>query len=125
MQIFTATGRLTRDPEEKFTATGKNVTHFSIAVDRAYGKEVDFFNCQAWGKTGELVAQYLSKGSQCQVIGEVHLSKVDDKVYTNVNVNRVKFLDGGRKEEPGRYHRQEPTEDRSDFPVVDDDEIPF
>lgn len=97
MQIFSAVGRLTRNPELKFTQNQKAVATFTLAVDRGFGEETDFFNCQAWGKTAENVSKYLTKGSQCQVIGEVHIDKYlkegRNQYYTKINVNKVKFLD--------------------------------
>lgn len=66
-------GRLTRDPEMRTTTTGKSVTSFSLAVDRAYGQDsgADFFDIVAWEKLGELVNQYLSKGRRCLVQGRL------------------------------------------------------
>ena len=73
-------GRLTRDPEVRTTSTGKNITSFSIAVDRG-GQEdqADFFDVTAWEKLGELVSQYLSKGRRCLVQGRLRQDSWDDK----------------------------------------------
>ena len=63
-------GRLTRDPEQRTTTTGKTIASFSIAVDRG-GQEdaADFFNVTAWEKLGDLVMQYLAKGRRVLVQG--------------------------------------------------------
>ena len=63
-------GRLTRDPEQRTTASGKNVVSFSIAVSRAtQDDQADFFNVTAWEKLGDLVMQYLNKGRRVLVQG--------------------------------------------------------
>ncbi|MFZ1361297.1 MAG: single-stranded DNA-binding protein [Candidatus Saccharimonadales bacterium] len=94
-------GRLTRDPETRTTPSGKTVTSFSLAVDRAgQDDQADFFDVTAWEKTGELVAQYLSKGRRCLVQGRLRQDSWDDKETgkkrTRVEVVAfdVTFLDG-------------------------------
>jgi len=70
-------GRLTKDAESKTTTTGKQVVNFSLAIDDGKNstgeKQTLFVNCQAWGKTGEVIAQYTSKGSQLQVTGKLSI----------------------------------------------------
>ncbi|MBM3210124.1 single-stranded DNA-binding protein [Candidatus Saccharibacteria bacterium] len=94
-------GRLTRDPEQRTTTTGKTITSFSIAVDRQ-GQEdqADFFDVTAWEKLGELVSQYLSKGRRCLVQGRLRQDSWDDKetgkkrTRVEVVATDVTFLDG-------------------------------
>lgn len=94
-------GRLTRDPEQRTTTSGKSVTSFSLAVDRVgQDDQADFFDVTAWEKTGELVAQYLSKGRRCLVQGRLRQDSWDDK-ETGKKRSRVEvvafdvtFLDG-------------------------------
>ena len=65
-------GRLTRDPEQRTTSTGKTIASFSIAVDRAgQDDSADFFDVTAWEKLGELVVQYLAKGRRVLVQGRL------------------------------------------------------
>ena len=59
-------GRMTKDPELKYTSTGKGNTRFTLAVSRNKD-EADFINCVAWEKTGETIAEYFRKGSQIGV----------------------------------------------------------
>lgn len=94
-------GRLTRDPETRTTPSGKSVTSFSLAVDRqGQDDQADFFDVTAWEKTGELVAQYLSKGRRALVQGRLRQDSWDDKETgkkrTRVEVVAfdVTFLDG-------------------------------
>lgn len=76
-------GNLTRDPESRSTNTGMNVTKFDIAVnERRGGKDNEttmFLRVEAWGKTGELVAQYMTKGSQVLVEGRLKIEEYTAK----------------------------------------------
>jgi single-strand DNA-binding protein len=94
-------GRLTRDPETRTTPSGKTVTTFSLAVDRqGADDQADFFDVTAWEKTGELVAQYLTKGRRTLVQGRLRYDSWDDKETgkkrskVEVVANDVTFLDG-------------------------------
>lgn len=94
-------GRLTRDPEQRTTNTGKSIVSFSIAVDRGGQDDTaDFFNVNAWEKLGELVMQYLSKGRRVLVQGRLRQDRWDDKdtgkkqSRIEVTATDVTFLDG-------------------------------
>lgn len=66
-------GRLTRDPELKHTASGKEYTRFRIAVDRNYHRETtDFFTVKAWGIKAVFICKYFRKGQKIAVKGEIH-----------------------------------------------------
>jgi len=94
-------GRLTRDPEQRSTTSGKTIASFSIAVDRGgQDDSADFFNITAWEKLGELVMQYLSKGRRVLVQGRLRQDSWDDKETgkkqsrIEVTATDVTFLDG-------------------------------
>jgi single-strand DNA-binding protein len=94
-------GRLTRDPEQRTTNTGKIIVSFSIAVDRGGQDDAaDFFNVNAWEKLGELVMQYLSKGRRVLVQGRLRQDRWDDKdtgkkqSRVEITASDVTFLDG-------------------------------
>lgn len=94
-------GRLTRDPEQRTTTTGKTIANFSIAVDRGGQDDTaDFFDVTAWEKLGELVMQYLSKGRRVLVQGRLRQDSWDDKetgkkrTRVEVVATDVTFLDG-------------------------------
>jgi single-strand DNA-binding protein len=98
-------GRLTRDPEQRTTTTGKIIVSFSIAVDRGGqsadgGDSADFININAWEKLGELVMQYLSKGRRVLVQGRLRQDRWDDKETgkkqsrIEVTASDITFLDG-------------------------------
>ena len=99
-QVFLM-GRLTRDPEQRTTTTGKIIVSFSIAVDRGGQDDTaDFFNINAWEKLGELVMQYLTKGRRVLVQGRLRQDRWDDKETgkkqsrVEVTASDVTFLDG-------------------------------
>lgn len=94
-------GRLTRDPEQRTTTTGKTIASFSIAVDRnTQDDQADFFNVTAWEKLGDLVMQYLGKGRRVLVQGRLRQDSWDDKETgqkrsrVEVVATDVTFLDG-------------------------------
>lgn len=94
-------GRLTRDPEQRTTTSGRAVVSFSIAVDRqTQDDQADFFDVTAWEKLGELVMQYLSKGRRVLVQGRLRQDSWEDKETgkrrsrIEVVASDVTFLDG-------------------------------
>lgn len=100
-------GRLTRDPEPRYTTSGIAVTKFAMAVDRGFKnketgeKEVDFIDVVTWQKLAETCAQYLKKGYLTAVEGRLQIRSYDDKKgirrkAAEVVANNVRFLDRGR-----------------------------
>jgi len=98
-------GNLTRDPELRSTPSGQSVCSFGMAINRAWQDQsgqqqeaVDYFDITAWGKLGELVNQYLSKGRRCLVQGRLSYRswEKDGQKHSKVEViaNDVTFLDG-------------------------------
>ena len=84
------TGRLTRDPEIRYTDSGTSIARFSLAVDRRFktdsSQNADFPNCIAWGKTAEFVEKYFRKGMKLELTGRLqtgsYTNKDGIKVYT-------------------------------------------
>ena len=78
-------GRLTRDPELRYTGSNIPVASFSVAVDRDFGrgengeKQTDFINCVAWRQTGEFVSKYFTKGSMIVVSGRLQIRDYTDR----------------------------------------------
>jgi single-strand DNA-binding protein len=126
-------GRLTRDPELKYTAgAGVGVATFSLAVDRNYvgqggQKEADFINIVCWRKLAESVANNLSKGRQVAVSGSIQTRKYQaqdgsTKYVTEVVADEVKFLDSGTRQQ----HNTNDASADSGFTSLDDDgDLPF
>jgi single-strand DNA-binding protein len=108
MNSFDVIGRLTKDPELKYTTNGTAVATFNIAVNRSYKRDgqpdADFFRCQAWGKLAEVIANNLRKGRQAGFSGRFennNFTKDDGtKVYDYVfQVGSMTFC--GSKDDSG------------------------
>ena len=123
-------GRLTRDPEVRYTQTNNTlVASFSLAVNRRLKKdETDFINIVAWGKTGEFVNKYFKKGQQVGVIGRLQTRNWTDEqgskhYITEVVAEEVYFADS-------KKDTSNNTDDNSfipNFNVIDDEDydLPF
>lgn len=117
-------GNLGRDPEVKFTPSGRAVAKFSLAVSDSYSdrdgnkqERTEWVNVAVWGKQAEACGQYLAKGRQCYVEGRLQTRSYDDKegnkrYVTEVIANRVQFL-GGRSQ-GGEYDAPVSAADPSD-----------
>jgi single-strand DNA-binding protein len=78
MNFVILTGRLTKTPELKKTATGSTVLSFSLAVDRGdKARTTDFIRCEAWGKTADFIAKYFGKGSPVEINGALRVDKYE------------------------------------------------
>lgn len=97
-------GRLTRDPEVRYTQSNRAVAQFTLAIDRPFTnqetgeREADFLNIVIWDKPAENVGKYTHKGSQVAVEGRIQTRNYENnegkKVYvTEIIASRVKFLD--------------------------------
>ena len=141
-------GNLTRDPETRTTPGGQSVTQFSLAVNRTWkgadGQQqeaVSFIDCVAWGKAGEIIAQYLGKGRAVLVSGRLDQRSWEDKETggkrskVEVVVEDFNFVDGGQsggtgsfdggsKPAPAKKSSAAPAENIDDQPI-DLSDIPF
>lgn len=118
-------GRLGKDPETRFTSSGKKICRFSVAVDRRWrsadgeNKEAtDWFNVEAWGRLGEVCQSYLSKGRLVYLEGRLQTDRVEKEgdvhYYTRVVAKQMQMLER-RPDEP------EPTEvDEIEEPPVEE-----
>lgn len=124
----TLVGRLVRDPEMKFTNSGKAVTTFTLAVDRGFKdkesgeSQADFIKITTWDKTAENVGNMITKGRLVLVEGSIRTGsyeKEGTKVYTtDVQAVKVVFLDRGSKTEGS-------TVEDVFFPSQVEDDVPF
>ena len=131
-------GRLTRDPEVRYTQTNNTlVASFSLAVNRRFARQgeerqADFINVVAWSKTGEFCSKYFKKGQQVGIIGRIQTRNWEDenkvKHYaTEVVAEEAYFADSKRD---GANEGFENTfgnnvSEASEFSVSSDDELPF
>ena len=135
-------GRLTRDPEVRYTQTNNTlVASFSLAVNRRFTREgdaqtADFINIVAWGKTGEFCSKYFKKGQQVAVVGRIQTRTWEDqsgqKSYTTeVIAEETYFADSKRDSNGGSFDNtfggdtQVSSGDTSDFEVSSGDDLPF
>jgi single-strand DNA-binding protein len=131
-------GRLTRDPEQRTTPSGKTVVRFSLAVDRQGNEDAaDFFDVTAWEKLGELVVQYVTKGRRVLVQGRLRQDSWDDKETgkkrsrVEVVATDVTFLDGPNGDaapaaaSANHSESQDVTIEDIDDKPIDLSEIPF
>lgn len=137
MNLIVLTGRLTRDPELKYGQSGKAYSRFSIAVDRTFQKgEADFINCVAFGKTAELIGEYLRKGKKVGVQGALQMNKYEvngeKRTSYDVVVSNIEFLEpksgsgtGAESRAPEQKNYAKPTPSSAPSAPVDDDEFPF
>ncbi len=103
LNLVVLTGRLTRDPELKYGQSGKAYCRFSLAVDRPFQKgEADFINCVAFGKTAELIGEYLRKGRKTGVQGRLQMNRYEvegeKRTTYDVIVDNIEFLEGRNTE---------------------------
>lgn len=109
LNSVTLIGRLARDPEMRYTASGIPVANFSIAVDRGFTnqqgeKETDFIDIVAWRKLAEVVTNNLGKGRLVAVEGRLEIQRYQDKEGNNrraakIIADKVVFLDWPKKQE--------------------------
>ena len=135
-------GRLTRDPEVRYTQTNNTlVASFSLAVNRRFvrqgeERQADFINIVAWGKQGEFCSKYFKKGQQVGVIGRIQTRSWDDdqgqKHYaTEVIAEEVYFADSkrdGATNGNGNFENtfgNEIAEASSEFEMSSTDDLPF
>lgn len=113
------TGRITKDLELRSTQSGKSVVSFNLAVngrkDQNGNQHTDFVQCQAWGKTAEVLSEYCSKGSRIGIEGRINTRNYDNqqgqKVYvTEVIVSNLIFLDTKTSQNNGDFSSNNQSE---------------
>lgn len=136
MNHYNAIGHAGKDAVTRFTQNGEPVTGFSLAVDSGYGdkKQTLWFDCSAWGKRFEKVGEYITKGAQLGVTGELGTREHEGKTYLTLRVADVTLL-GGKSESSsgsggsrgGAPQRERPAKatDATVDDFVDSEEIPF
>jgi single-strand DNA-binding protein len=126
MKNLTIAGRLTKDATTRDAGSDK-VTGFSVAVDDRNGKEKTtlFFDCSIWGKRGESLAQYLTKGTSVTASGDLGTREYEGKTYLTLRVDQV-TLQGGKASCGGGGESQEPARTGTRTAAYDlSDDIPF
>lgn len=108
------TGRLTRDPELRYTTNNKAVCDFTIATNRPVVRDgervADFINCRVWNKTAENLVKYQTKGNLIAVIGRLQVDSYKDKDGNNRYSNYVLVEDLEYLERKKEYNQEEKNE---------------
>lgn len=140
-------GRLSKDPELRYTQGGTAVANFTLAVNRRFTnqsgeREADFINCVAWSKTAEFVANYFKKGQQMAMEGRIQVSTYDGndgqkKWKTDVIAEQIEFVgskngsndnanggNGSNHSGSGSTH-SDPQLGLGEEIVFDDNDLPF
>ena len=136
-------GRLTRDPEVRYTQTNNTlVASFTLAVNRRFvrqgeERQADFINIVAWAKLGEFCSKYFKKGQQVGIVGRIQTRTWDDdqrvKHYvTEVVAEEAYFADSKRDPSAennstfeNTFGNTEPGSMGSDFEMSSSDDLPF
>lgn len=108
-------GRLTRDPELRYTQSGVPVASYTVAVDRDFAdqsgqKPTDFIDCVAWRQTGEFISRYFQKGSMIVTEGRLQSRKWQDRdgnsrTSWEINADRAYFGESKRDNQQGGYQQ--------------------
>jgi single-strand DNA-binding protein len=132
-------GRLTKDPDLRYTPSGAAVARFTLAVNRTFSnasgeKETDFINCTVWRKQAENTANFLKKGSLAGVEGRIQTGSYEGqdgkRVYTTeVVADSVQFLEpkssgaGADRSQgqPSYQQNQSPSPSQQNYTRVDED----
>jgi len=128
-------GRLTKDPEIRYTQTNNTmVASFNLAVNRRFTKEnedkqADFISIVAWSKTAEFVNKYFKKGQQVGITGRIQTRNWEDEqgqkhYVTEVIAEEVDFADS-KKDAFSEYGSAFTNNESSEFKVSSDDDLPF
>lgn len=126
-------GRLTREPDVRYTTEGLAVARFTLAVDRRVkkdgGQTADFISCVAFGKSGEFVEKYFSQGLRVGVAGRIQTGSYENKdgqkVYTtDVIAESLDFADG-KQQQSNATPAQDLPEDKWVNADTLEDELPF
>ena len=124
-------GHLGRDPEMRYTPSGRPVTTFTVATSRSWNTaegerrtETEWFNIVTWGNLAEICKQYLVKGQQVYIDGRLQTRRWEDSEnikHTTVEVVASEMMILGDRKDGNHTHNN----DNSDIEPVEEDEYPF
>lgn len=142
-------GRITKELDLKYTPAGKAVARFNLAVNRDFkdtngDSQADFPSCQVWGKTAEVMADNLRKGSLIDITGRIQTGSYEkdgQRIYTtDVIVEKFHFLEakndntnrssgqqyqGNNQQDSGGYHQSADPFGSAGEPYISDSDVPF
>lgn len=129
------TGRLTKDPELRYTQQGTEVASCTVAINSNYGekKQVDYINITAWGNLGKFLNKYYTKGQAIAVVGRLKNNNYEDKngnkkYTTEVVAESIEFVGNKKQDDPVLEETQFPDNYKSEYQnniILNNDELPF
>ena len=140
INLVVLAGNMVRDPELRYTPSGMAICEFTIANNKTWmsdnekKEKVNFVNCICWGKRGEVVSKYFSKGKPIQVEGELDFQsweneKGEKKSALKINVKDFDFIGGKAEGDGGGAGNNASNAQEPSFPEpkidVNEEEIPF
>lgn len=133
MKSIAIAGNIGKDAVTRSTQNGDKVTGWSVAVEERNGQEKRtlWFDVSLWGKRGEALAQYLTKGTRVGVSGELSTREHEGRTYLTIRANEVTLLGGGQERDgqqsarQSSYDAQKPQGGGYGGAVVDESDIPF
>jgi len=127
-------GHLGRDPEMRYTPSGRPVTTFTMAVSRSWNtvdgerhSETEWFNIVAWGNLAEICKQYLNKGQQVYIEGRLQTRRWEDKEgnkHTSIEVVANEMMMLGDRRDNNQSQEGAADEGQTE-PPAEEDEFPF
>lgn len=133
-------GRLTKDPDLRYTESNKAVCNFSIAIGRGYKEDeveqVDFINCIVWNNQAENLKKYQTKGNLISVEGSLRVEQYQDnegnnKYKTYVLASNISYLSNKKNDieqsnnQEVNKHSEDPYKDFGEQIQIEDEELPF
>lgn len=132
-------GRLTRDPEKRYTRDNQSVANFTLAIDRGWSgpngeRQADFIDCTAWGRQADFVDQWFTKGMLAIVVGRIQSSTYEDRngnkrTKITVNCDEIQFGESKKaREQAGKSTAGDypPLPEPQDFQELpDNSDVPF
>ena len=128
MKNITLAGNIGQNAETRRTQSGDAVTGFSVAVEERQGQEkrTIWFRCSIWGKRGESLAQYLTKGTRVAVAGDLSIREHDGKTYLEVRADQITLLGGGeQRQQSSQNNWRHQDQSRPGADDLDGDDLPF
>ncbi len=126
-----AMGHLVKDPESRQTNTGKTICTFRMCISDSNAKNKCFIDVETWERTAEVCMQYLKKGREVMIDGELNLSTWTGKDGSSQNklfikADKVKFLNSGSKKDSDQNQESKPSKAKIEHnDDSSEDEIPF
>ena len=128
-------GRLTKDPELRYTKSNIAVANYTIAIHDGYGEkqQTQFINISTWGKSGEFVSKYFKKGQAIGIVGRLNNNNYEDKngnkrYTTEVITEDIEFIGDKKQEIVQKEEVQVPNNYKSEYQntlSIDDEDLPW